>query len=122
MCYYTLKSYRDLYFFGYGHGKLFDVCTLKVVQYSCTTIILLEISKLFFFYLDYKLALKEFTMVSSHQYCRGYMHNTQYMHSPAVYLCTCRCQEKFPFLLDMHLEAFIQDTGPTTIWEKWSVK
>ena len=51
-CYYGHTSYRDLYFFGHGHGKSVLVCGLPV---WCTL----------FLSLDYRAALREFTLVTA---------------------------------------------------------
>lgn len=57
-CYYAVTSYQDLYFFGHGHGKM------KLRKY-----LKLPSRMKYFFTADYKLALKEFTMVSACKYC-----------------------------------------------------
>ena len=51
-CYYTTLSYRDLYFFGHGHGM-----TLSIVHKA---LFFVKLKKL---YLDYKRALKEYSLV-----------------------------------------------------------
>ena len=52
MCYYGEKSYRDLYFLGYGHG-------IKEIIFSIVN----SVVDCMFTISDYKLALKEFGMV-----------------------------------------------------------